>query len=71
MAAVETTFTVCGESKAGLQVLGGEIGKVGENLLFGHPAGQVIQDIIDRDAQPADARFPPPRLSASIVMMSS
>ena len=55
--AVETAFTVSGESEAGLQILGGKIGKVGEDFLFGHAAGEIVEDIVNRDAEPADARF--------------
>lgn len=46
-----------GESEAGLQILGGEIGKVGEDFLFGHATGEIVENIIDSDAKPADARF--------------
>jgi len=55
--AVETPFTVGGESEASLQILGGKIGKVGEDFRFGHAAGEIIEDIVNRDAEPADARF--------------
>ena len=57
MGAVETAFTVGGESEAGLQILGGEIGKVREDFLFGHAAGEIVEDIVDRDTKPTDARF--------------
>ncbi len=59
MAAVEPALTVGGESEAGLQILGGEVGKVGEDFLLGHPTREVVEDIIDRDAKPADARLAP------------
>jgi len=54
---VETAFTVSGESEAGLQILGGKIGKVGEDFLFGHAAGEIVEDIVNRDTKPSDARF--------------
>ena len=57
MGAVETAFTVGGECEAGLQILGGKMGKVGEEFLFGHATGEIVEDIVDRDAKPANARF--------------
>lgn len=48
------------EGEARPDVLGAEAREVCEDLGFRHPAGEVLQDVIDRDAGPRDARLPAP-----------
>jgi len=50
-------FAVCGEGQRGLDVFPLKIGKILHNLLRRHAPGQVIEDIVNRDPQAADARL--------------
>ena len=51
---LESAFGVRREGQAGADVGLGEIGKIGQNLLMGHSASQVIQHIVEGDPQPAN-----------------
>jgi hypothetical protein len=42
---------------SGAEVLGFEFRVVVDNLLFGHPRGQPVQDVPNRDAKAANARL--------------
>lgn len=44
------TLSRVGETCA--DVVSGELREIRQNLVFGHAAGQVLQDIADRDAEP-------------------
>ena len=35
----------------------GEIGKIIQYFLFGHPRGEVVENVIDGDTEPPDARL--------------
>src|ERR1035441_5736159 len=48
-------LAVCCEGEAGTNIFFSEIGKVAQNLLVGHSAGQIIQNVVDGDAQAANA----------------
>lgn len=48
---------VSGEAKRCADVVGFEIRKVGEDLLFGHPGCEVIQNVGDGEAQIANRRL--------------
>ena len=54
------SFTVGGIGKAGLYILGRKIGKIAEQLLRGHPGGEVLEHLVHRDAQAANARLAAP-----------
>ena len=52
---VQAAVTVCGERKARLDVVGGEVGKVIEHLGNGHAATEIIENVGHGDARAADA----------------
>lgn len=56
----EAALPGCREGEAGPDVLGTEAREVCEDLGLRHPAGKVLQDVIDRDAGSCDARLPAP-----------
>ena len=49
------SLTVGGEGEAGLDVLTSQVGEVCQNFVDRHPSGQVLKDVINGDAQTADA----------------
>jgi hypothetical protein len=49
-----------GVRQAGPDVLRGQLGEVGEQLIDGHPTGEVLQHVPDGDSHPADARLAAP-----------
>lgn len=51
-------FAVGGVTQTGLNILSGEIRKILEDFLLGHSRGEIVQDIVDGDSHPADARLP-------------
>lgn len=51
----QLSLSVSGEGQAGPDVLPGKVGKVAQDLILRHAGSEVLQDVIDRDAQPADA----------------
>jgi hypothetical protein len=52
-------FTVRRVGQAGQDVFASQVGKVGKESFCRHPRGEVIEDLMDRDPQSADASFPP------------
>jgi uncharacterized low-complexity protein len=52
---LESALGVCGEGQTGTDASLGEDGKVGQNCLLAHAPGQIIQHIVDGDAQAANA----------------
>jgi hypothetical protein len=51
----ELTFTVCGVCEASKDVLLGEKRKFAQDIGATHPAGQIVQNVVDGDAQAPDA----------------
>src|SRR5215210_5318706 len=51
---VQAAVTVCGERKARLNVVGGEVGKVVQHLGDGHAAAEIIENVGHRDACASD-----------------
>src|SRR5579862_769432 len=52
------TMFACGrERKACADVFGLQGRKIGQDLTFSHPTGEVFEDIGDRDPRPFDARL--------------
>ena len=54
---VHAAVTVCGERKARLNVVGGEVGEIVQHLGDAHAAAEIIENIGHSDARPADARL--------------
>src|SRR5688500_9443260 len=54
----EAALPIGSDGQAGASVLALEVGEVAEDLILGHAAGEVIKDIVDGDAQTADAQPP-------------
>src|SRR5262249_55331866 len=54
----QSPLAVRGEGQTGADILSGEIGKVGENLVSRHAAREVFEHVSDRYAQTADAGLP-------------
>src|ERR1051326_4473508 len=50
-------LALSGVAEAREDVFVGEIRKIGEYLLLGHPGCEVRQDVVDSDSHPADARL--------------
>src|SRR5215211_6458092 len=53
----EPSLAVCGEGQTRLDVFGGQVGEICENLLLRHPAGEIFQYVGDGHAHAADAGF--------------
>jgi hypothetical protein len=53
-------FPIRGEPKAGSDILQLKLGKVLDELLGGHPRGELIQDVVHRDPESSDARLSAP-----------
>jgi len=53
----EAAFALGGELERGSDVGLGELGEVGDDLLARHPAGEVLQHVVDRDPGADEARL--------------
>lgn len=53
----ELTLAIGGKCKAGADVFFGEVREILENLFVAHAASQVLEDVIDRDAEATDTRL--------------
>ena len=62
----ELAFTVSGERQTRLDVLAGQLGEVGENLVLGHAGSQILQHVVNGNPHPADAR-----LAAALARLNS
>lgn len=60
-----STLTISREGEASTDVLGCEVGEIGEDLPFRHPGSEILEDIVHGNAQPADAR-----LSATLARLN-
>jgi len=56
----EAVFTVGSEFECRSDVVAGEFGEVGDDLIRRHPRRQVLEDVVDRDARAHKGRFPAP-----------
>ena len=54
-ARLHSSFAFCREGQASANVGLGEVGKVGQNLRLTHSSGQIAQNVVDGNAQPANA----------------
>src|SRR6267142_505270 len=54
----ELALAVGGERQAGLNIFGGEVREVRENLRLAHAAREVFQHVRYRHARSANSRFP-------------
>jgi PIN domain nuclease of toxin-antitoxin system len=54
----QSTFTVGSKRQCRANVYAFQVGKVCEYFILGHSAGQVVKDVVHRDAQPTQARLP-------------
>jgi hypothetical protein len=54
----EFTLAVSRERETSTNVVAGEVGEVVKDLAFGHPRGELIEDVVDRDAKAANTGFP-------------
>jgi hypothetical protein len=53
----EPAFPIGSKRVHGAEIFALEVRKIGQNLIFAHPAGEVREDVIHRNAQAADARL--------------
>jgi len=53
----DASLTVSGKGEAGLDVLGGEVGKILSHLCYGHVAAQVIKHVGNSNAGAVNARL--------------
>src|SRR6266849_1753315 len=61
----KSPLTVRGEGDACLEIVAGEVREIFEDLIFGHVGGQILQHLIDSNAQAANTR-----LSAALVWVN-
>src|SRR5205807_985759 len=54
------SFAVGGEGQHRSNVFGCQVGEISEDLLFAQAGGEVLQDVVDRNAQAPDARLSAP-----------
>ncbi len=54
---IQTAVTVCGERKARLNVVGGEVRKVIEHLGNGHATTEITENVCHGDARASDTRL--------------
>ena len=50
-------LAIGGEGEADANILFGEVGEIGEDVVVGHAGGEVIENIINGDSQAAYARL--------------
>jgi hypothetical protein len=53
----QPTFPIRGEGQRRPNVVAFKIREIREDFILRHAAGQIIEDVVDRDAQPAQARL--------------
>jgi hypothetical protein len=56
----EPALAVSRKGESGANVLTLEVREVVEDLVLAHAPGEVVEDVVDGDAEPADARLPAP-----------
>jgi hypothetical protein len=53
----QPSLSVSGEGQASQDVLAGKVGKISQDLILRHAGSEVLQYVVDSDAQPADTRL--------------
>lgn len=53
----EAPLTVCRKRDRRADIVAFEIWKIGKNFVLAHSARQIIEDVVDCDSKPADARL--------------
>lgn len=51
-------FPVSGKGQTGADVIVREVREIPKDIVFGHAGGQILQHLVDRNAETADAGFP-------------